>query len=139
MMIAKILWITGSSVYIFLATLHLLYTFFTNKFLAKDKNTVEAMKNTHPLLTNRTTMWKAWIGFNGSHSSGGIFLGMSNLLLAVLYFPFLSDSLPLLILTIVTSLFYLFLGIKYWFNIPLSGIAIATTCYIVAFVIILAE
>jgi len=138
-MTAKLLWIAGSSVYIFLATLHLLYTFFTNKFLAKDRNTVELMKQTHPLLTNKTTMWKAWVGFNGSHSAGGIFLGTVNLLLAVLYFPFLSAALPLLILTIITSLFYLFLGIKYWFNIPLTGIAIATTCYIIAFIIILAE
>jgi hypothetical protein len=136
---ARLLWIAASSIYIFLATLHLLYTFFTNKFLAKDSNTVEAMKNTHPLLTNKTTMWKAWIGFNGSHSSGGIFLGMANLFLATLYFPFLAASLPLLLLTVITSLFYLFLGIKYWFNIPLTGIAIATCCYVIAFVIILAE
>lgn len=137
MMIAKFLWITASGIYIVLATMHLLYTFFTNKFLAKDRNTVESMKQTHPLLTNKTTMWKAWIGFNGSHSAGGIFLGMANLLLAVLYFSFLSGSLPLIILTVITSLFYLFLAIKYWFKIPLTGIAIATICYIIAAVIIL--
>ncbi len=136
-MTAKILWIAGSSVYIILAGLHLFYTFFTDKFLAKDKATVEAMKQTHPRLTNRTTMWKAWIGFNGSHSSGGIFLGAVNLLLAWFYFPFLSGATPLIILTVITSLFYLFLAIKYWFKVPLTGIAIATACYTVAAVIIL--
>lgn len=136
-MIAKILWITGSSIYIILAGLHLFYTFFTDKFHARDRTTVEAMKNTHPLLTNRTTMWKAWIGFNGSHSSGGIFLGAINLLLAFFYFPFLSAATPLIILTVITSLFYLFLAIKYWFKVPLTGIALATACYTVAAVLIL--
>jgi hypothetical protein len=136
-MAAQILWITASSVYIILATLHLLYTFFTNKFLAKDRNTVEMMKKTHPLLTTKTTMWKAWIGFNGSHSAGGIFLGCINILLAGLYYPFLSGAWPLIVLTVITSLFYLFLAIKYWFKIPLTGIAIATGCYIVASIIIL--
>jgi hypothetical protein len=136
-MAAQILWITASSVYIILATLHLLYTFFTDKFLAKDRNTTEMMKNTHPLLTNKTTMWKAWMGFNGSHSAGGIFLGCINILLAGMYYPFLSNAWPLIVLTVITSLFYLFLAIKYWFKIPLTGIAIATGCYIVASIIIL--
>lgn len=136
-MTAKILWITGSAIYIILAGLHLLYTFFTNKFLAKDRNTVESMKNTHPLLTNKTSMWNAWVGFNGSHSAGGVFLGLINLLLAGLYFPFLVAAMPLIILTTVTSLFYLFLAIKYWFKIPLIGIAVATVCYIIASCIIL--
>ena len=136
-MAAQILWITASFIYIILATLHLLYTFFTNKFLAKDRNTVEMMKQTHPLLTNKTTMWKAWVGFNGSHSAGGIFLGCINMLLAGLYYPFLSGAWPLIVLTVITSSFYLFLAIKYWFKIPLTGIAIATGCYIVASIIIL--
>ncbi len=136
-MTAKILWIAGSSIYIILAGLHLLYTFFTDKFLAKDRTTVEAMKNTHPILTNGTTMWKAWIGFNGSHSSGGIFLGTINLLLALFYFPFLSGATPLIILTVITSLFYLFLAIKYWFKVPLTGIALATACYSIAAFLIL--
>lgn len=136
-MTAKIFWITGSAIYIILAGLHLLYTFFTNKFLAKDRNTVESMKNTHLLLTNKTSMWNAWVGFNGSHSAGGIFLGLINLLLAGLYFPFLVAATPLIILTTVTSLFYLFLAIKYWFKIPLIGIAVATVCYIIASCIIL--
>jgi len=136
-MAAQILWIIASSIYILLATLHLLYTFFTNKFDARDKNTMELMKQTHPLLTNKLTMWSAWIGFNGSHSAGGIFLGAVNIILAIFYFDFLSAALSLLILTDITSLFFLFLGVKYWFNTPLRGIVIATICYIAATIIIL--
>ncbi len=136
-MTAKILWIIASCIYIILATLHLLYTFFTNKFSARDNETVQMMKRSHPILTRKTTMWNAWIGFNGSHSAGGIFLGAANMIMAILYFEFLSAAWPLIMLTAVTSLFYLFLAIKYWFNVPLRGIAIATICYIVASIIIL--
>ena len=136
-MAAQILWIIASSIYIALASLHLLYTFFSNKFDARDNHTTAMMKQTHPVLTNRTTMWNAWIGFNGSHSGGGIFIGAVNIILAIFYFDFLASALPLLILTDITSLFFLFLGIKYWFNIPLRGIAIATICYIAATIIIL--
>lgn len=136
-MAAQILWICGSAIYIILSTLHLFYTFFTNKFDVKDKNTMELMKQTHPLLTNKLTMWNAWIGFNGSHSSGGFFLGAANIIMAIFYFDFLSAAWPLIILTDITSLFYVFLGVRYWFNVPLRGIAIATICYIAASIIIL--
>jgi hypothetical protein len=136
-MAAQILWITGSLIYLLLAGMHLVYTFFSNKFLARDSKTVELMKQTHPVLTKDTTMWKAWIGFNGSHSAGGIFLGSINIILAIFYFEFLSGATSILLLTVITSLFYVFLGIKYWFKIPRTGIAIATTCYIAATILIL--
>lgn len=138
-MAAQILWITGSLIYLLLAGMHLVYTFFSNKFLARDNNTVELMKQTHPVLTKDTTMWKAWIGFNGSHSAGGIFLGAINIILAIFYFEFLSGAISILLLTIITSLFYVFLGIKYWFKIPLTGIAIASICYIAATFLILLQ
>jgi hypothetical protein len=135
-MLAKYFWITGSIIYIILGSLHLLYTFFTTKFFPKDKSVLESMRQTHPRLTNETTMWKAWIGFNGSHSAGALFFGTVNLILAAGYFWFLADTLPLIFLSIIASLFYLFLAIRYWFKIPLAGIGIATICYIVSALII---
>lgn len=135
-MIGKILWIGGSSIYIILAGVHLLYTFFTNKFSVRDQETEERMKITHPILTNKTTMWKAWIGFNGSHSIGGIFFGSINLIFATCYFELLESSIGLLLLTCGTSFFYLFLGFKYWFVIPRTGILISTVCFGIATVLL---
>ena len=82
-MVAQWLWITGAVIYGLLAGLHLLYTFFTNKFSVRDSATEEMMKKAYPVLTRKTTMWKAWIGFNGSHSIGGIYLGIVNLYLQI--------------------------------------------------------
>ncbi|HEV7782125.1 MAG TPA: hypothetical protein VGO58_12715 [Chitinophagaceae bacterium] len=131
------LWIAASCIYILLSSLHLLYTFFTNKFSVRDVAVEERMKKTWPVLTRKTTMWKAWIGFNASHSAGGIFLGGINLYLVTCHFTFLEHSIFLLLFTCMTSFFYLFLGFKYWFSIPRNGILIATVCFTIATVLII--
>lgn len=134
-MAAKILWLSGSAIFLILGTVHLYYTFFTNKFNARNKTVTLEMKNVSPVLTAETTMWKAWIGFNASHSAGAIFIGIINILLAVQYFPILRNSVSIILLNIVTVLFYCWLGKKYWFRIPFTGILMAAGCFITAAVI----
>ncbi len=134
-MVAKILWLAGSSIFLILGTLHLYYTFFSNKFNAGNKSVTDDMKNTSPVLTKETTMWNAWIGFNASHSAGAIFFGIINILLAVQYFTLLQCSVTINSLTITTVLFYCWLGKKYWFRIPFTGLAIAAGCFITATVL----
>ena len=131
-MLEKILIISGGSVFLILGLIHLIYTFFTNKFYARDMATTEKMNNTSPILTNETTMWKAWVGFNASHSSGAIFIGLVNIILVVQHFEVYQNSFNILILDICTGVFYLYLAKKYWFKIPLIGVLIATGCFILA-------
>lgn len=69
-MIAQILLITGSSILGVLGTVHLVYTFYSKKFYAVDRTVTEAMKKSSPRITDETTMWDAWVGFNASHSLG---------------------------------------------------------------------
>ena len=133
-MIAKYLWIAGSLPFILLGSIHLLYTFFTNKFSSTNESINEEMKNTCPVLTKQTTMWRAWIGFNASHSAGAIYIGLINLLLATRYVSVLQDPL-VIVLNISTVLFYLWLARKYWFSIPFKGILIAACCFIAAAVV----
>src|SRR5215213_3498158 len=104
---STILIITGSAIFTFLGSLHLAYTFFTRKFYPRGGTTLEQMKNSTPRISSQTTMWKTWIGFNGSHSLGAIYFGVINILLAV----------------------------NYWFRTPLIGILIATLCFIASFII----
>ena len=136
MLLAKYLWILGSLIFLSLGSIHLWYTFFTNKFNPRNKSVITDMKNTSPILTKDTTMWNAWIGFNASHSAGVIYFGLINMLLAAQYFPILQNSLLIILLTIVTVLFYCWLGKKYWFRIPFTGIVIAAGCFIIATVLI---
>jgi hypothetical protein len=134
-MLVKLLWLSGAAIFLGLGTLHLLYTFFTNKFNARNKEVTSAMKDTSPVLTKETTMWKAWVGFNASHSAGAIFFGLINIILVLQYFKIVQDSLSLHLLNIITTIFYLWLGKKYWFKIPFTGILISSICFITAAII----
>lgn len=134
-MLSKIFWLVGSSIFLLLGVLHLYYIFFTNKFDPRNRNLVEEMKNTFPVLTKQTSMWRAWIGFNASHSMGAIFLGMINILLGIENFYIIENSFLLSLLTIVTAGFYLWLSKKYWFSIPFVCLLIAFGCFIISPVI----
>ncbi|MFT3910840.1 MAG: hypothetical protein QM737_15590 [Ferruginibacter sp.] len=121
----------GTVPFIVLGTIHLFYTFFTNKFSARNAIIDEEMKNAFPVLTKETTIWKAWIGFNASHASGAMFIGIINLLIAVQY-DFILKNFLFLALNIFTVLFYLGLAKKYWFRIPFIGILLSAICFITA-------
>ncbi|HET6995783.1 MAG TPA: hypothetical protein VFI06_12415 [Chitinophagaceae bacterium] len=131
-MIPKILWLTGSAIFLILGTLHLYYTFFTTRLNPRNQTAIDEMKNSSLELTRQTTAWKAWIGFNASHSAGAIFLGLVNGLLAARYFYVIENSFLLSFLTIASSVFYLWLAKKYWFAVPFYGLLIATCCFLAA-------
>lgn len=135
-MLEKYLWTAGSLPFIILGGIHLLYTFFTNKFSSRNRLVDEEMKTSFPMLTKETTMWKAWTGFNASHSCGAIYIGIINLFLAVQYFAVITHPV-VLFLNIATVLFYLWLAKKYWFSTPFKGMLIAACCFVLAAIIIL--
>src|SRR4029077_19877502 len=129
-MISKILWLIGSFIFFALGTIHVIYTFFTTKFNPRKQNLIDEMRNDSMRLTRETTVWKAWIGFNASHGAGAIFIGCMNGILAIEYFYVIENSFFISLLTIVTSVFYLWLARKFWFSVPFQGILIATCCFI---------
>ncbi len=71
-LIEQILLIVGATIFGTLGAIHLVCTFFSNRFNAFDRTVTQAMKDTSPVLTKETTMWNAWVGFNASHSLGAM-------------------------------------------------------------------
>ena len=134
-MLSKVLWLSGSAIFFILGSLHLVYTFFSTKLDPRNKTVIDEMKATFLRLTDETTAWKAWIGFNASHSAGAIFFGAINIILSARHFYIIENSFLLSFLTILTSVFYLGLARKYWFSIPYIGILVATACFIASPVI----
>ncbi len=134
-MIAKYLWEIGSMIIAVLGSLHLYYTFFSNKFSSRNEKMIGEMKSSSPILTKELTMWKAWIGFNASHSSGVIFIGALNFYLAVKYFTVLQSDHFFFIFNILTIGFYLWVARKYWFKIPFTGILMTLICFIVSYIL----
>jgi len=130
-MIAKYLWLAGSIPLVVLGSIHLLYTFFTDKFSCRNHALQEEMKKTSPVITRQTTMWKAWTGFNASHSSGAIYIGIVNVVAALQYFYIVSRPLYML-MHIVVIYFYCWLAKRYWFSIPFRGLVFSAICFTAA-------
>lgn len=115
-----------------LGTIHIVYTFFTNKFQPRNTATSAAMKATSPVLTRRTNFWDAWIGFNASHGLGILLFAATYLVLAIGHMYLLRESPSLTWLPVVGSAAYLALACRYWFRTPIIGAAIATACFLAA-------
>ena len=111
---------------------HLFLTFWGPKLLPRDRGLKEAMEKVHPVITTQTTMWRAWMGFNASHSMGAILFGLVYGYLAVAHSEILFGSLPLQVMGLVLLLGYLALAKAYWFITPLAGISISLICYVLS-------
>jgi hypothetical protein len=128
--------IAASAAVIFvLGAIHLWYTFRGNKLHPRDPDLRAKLEQAPLVLTRQTTMWKAWVGFNASHSYGALLFGAVYGYLALMHSDFLFQSWFLLSLGLVALLAYAFLGKRYWFSVPFRGILLATAFYVIAIVI----
>jgi hypothetical protein len=122
--------IAASAAVIFgLGLIHLLYTFRGSKLHPRDAGLGEQMKIVSPVITRQTTMWKAWVGFNASHSFGALLFGAVYGYLALAHGAFLFGSPFLLALGALLLAGYIALGKLYWFSVPYRGILLASALY----------
>ena len=126
---AQILIIIGASIFGILGTIHLLYTFFTNKLDPYDSSVTRAMKDTSPILTKETSIWNAWVGFNASHSLGAMLVAAVYIPLGTSYFYIIQQSVWFSFLPVLIGLSYLILAKIYWFKIQFFGVLISTICF----------
>jgi hypothetical protein len=128
-MVPQLLIAAAAAVILVLGLLHLLYTFRGPKLLPRDPSLQARMAEVSPVITRQTTMWKAWIGFNASHSYGAILFGLVYGYLALLHAEFLFASTFLLGVGSLLLVGYVFLGRRYFFSVPYRGILLATLLY----------
>jgi hypothetical protein len=128
----------SAAIVLLLGALHLLYTFRGPKLVPRDAELQERMRVVSPVITRETTMWKAWVGFNASHSFGAILFGLVYGYLALLHPVFLFESVFLLVVGLVLLGGYTFLGVRYWFSVPFRGILLSLILYALALIIAVA-
>ena len=73
-----------------------------------------------------TTMWRAWVGFNLSHSLGAIVFGLGVVAAGL---PGATASALVAWLPAVIGAAYLGIGLRCWFKLPNACIAIACACF----------
>lgn len=125
-------WLMVSSTFLLLVfgLLHFVYTFHGKKFHPRDADLLARLKQVSPVISRETTMWKASIGFNASHSFGVIFFSIVYGYLALAHATFLFAEPVLLAFGLLLLIGYNVLARLYWFSIPRRGIAAATALYV---------
>jgi hypothetical protein len=133
--IPRILMALSAGIVFTLGTLHLVYTFWGPKLLPRDPALIEKMKEISPVITRQTTIWRAWIGFNATHSMGAMLFGLIFGYFAIAQPQLLFQS-PFLIgvgLAMLGGFFVL--AKRYFFSVPFTGVSIALGCYVASIVV----
>ena len=131
-MAARILMVLSASISFTLGLVHLVYTFWGPLLTPRDPALKIRMDEIAPVLTNETTMWRCWIGFNVSHSMGLILFGLVFGYLALAHDQLLFRSPFLLAVGFAMLVGIVVLCKVYFFSSPLTGMSLSLACYIVS-------
>ena len=127
---AKILMVLSAGIVFMLGVAHLAYTFWGPNLTPRDPALQISMSQVAPVITNETTMWRCWVGFNASHSMGLILFGLFFGYLALAQGQLLFRSLFLLVVGLAMLVGFVVLCKFYFFSWPLKGISISLACYV---------
>lgn len=137
MLLAPVFILASAAVVGLLGCLHLFFTFHGNRFDPRDAALTAALAVTSPVITEQTTMARAAKGFHASHSMGVMLFALVWGYLALAQWTVLRQLPLLLALGMVVLLAYLLLAKRYWFSVPLRGIALANALYAAGLVLAL--
>jgi hypothetical protein len=138
MRLARFLLVFGGGVFILLGLLHALYTYLDigrpRRLVPQDPAVAQAMSKSNLRLSGTgTTMWRAWVGYNFSHSIGVVLFGTvcigAGSVLGTMALP-----AWILFVLVVIALLYFVVGLLYWFRTPVVGVALAGVCLLIAWI-----
>jgi hypothetical protein len=127
---AKILMVLSASIVFTLGVTHLVYTFWGPNLTPRDPALQISMNQIAPVITNETTMWRCWVGFNSSHSMGLILFGLVFGYLALAHEQLLFQSPFLLVIGLAMLGGLVVLCKIYFFSAPLTSVSISLACYV---------
>jgi hypothetical protein len=137
--LSRYLFLTGALPFLLLGLAHVLATprgpGESRGLSPRDPAFREAMTAQPLLLTSRTNLWLAWVGFNLSHALGAILFGAVVLLVGRSQEAFRAQAGLFLPLAVVVAGLYLALGLRYWFRTPVVGIALSNACFVASWIL----
>ena len=99
-----------------------------------DPQLAEAMTRSGLRLTRRTDMWRAWVGFNLSHSLGVVIFAAFVFLTGRSGPVFAAEGQIAIPFALVVAGGYLWLARQYWFQTPFIGCLLAAVLFLAAWV-----
>lgn len=133
--VAPLLVAASAAIVLVLGLLHLTFTFRGTRLHPRDAGAMHAMQQSALRITRETTVWRAWIGFNASHSFGLMLFGAIYGCLALLEPAVLFGSIFLRPIGLALLLGYVVLARLYFFSVPFRGVVLATMLYIAGLVL----
>ena len=131
-MTARLLMVLSASILLTLGTMHLAYTLWGTSFAPRDPALRVSMSRMSPVLTEETTMWRCWMGFNVTHSMGLILFSLVYGYIALAHDQLLFRSPFLLLVGLVMLACLIVVCRLYFFRAPLIGVSISFVCYVVS-------
>lgn len=129
-MLTKALMIASAAIPLALGVIHLAYTFRGPQLTPRDPALQAMMRKVPLVLTPETTMWKAWLGFNASHSMALILFGLVYGYLALMQEDLLLRSPYLLIVGLTMVGGFVVLAKLFWFSVPFWSMCVALACFV---------
>ena len=130
---AQVFYILGALPLMLLGAVHLVFTLHDNRkpryIVPKSESLIRSMQVEPLRLTSETDMWRAWIGFNISHSIAVLLVGLGFLYLAVRYFEFMSQDIILLWTAPTLAWVSVILSKCFWFSRPFRGSFISAVLF----------
>jgi hypothetical protein len=134
--IAQALIIAGASIFLILGVLHGALTLqdlrHPRTFTPPDISLRQSMQESSIAIHPQTNLWKAWLGFNLSHSLGLVVFGGALLAIGLFYFPLFAQIFWLQSAALSIAAAYLILSLNFWFSRPVIASGIALVCFAIA-------
>ena len=116
-----------------IGAMHLVYTLFGTELHPREETALKTLRSATLRVSPGASMWRAWIGFNASHSLGLILFGaiygyLALLQPAVLELPALSAVGAGFLATIVL------IATRFWFSVPFIIMSVALVLYLAGMV-----
>lgn len=93
------------------------------------------MREISPVISNETTMWRCWIGFNAGFSMGFMLYGLTYGFLAVAHSGLLFGSPYLLVVGLLMSGGLTGLSRAYLFRTPFLITGVSLACYVASVIV----
>jgi predicted anti-sigma-YlaC factor YlaD len=133
---ARLLIIMAASVFLSMGALHGALTLRDLRnptaFTPPDPALRQAMQRSSIRLHQSINLWRAWLGFNLTHSLGLVLFGGAFVYVGIFGPQAFASSLPLQAVAVLVSAVYLVLSLMFFFSIPIIGSTIGLVGFVVA-------
>lgn len=132
---SRILMVASAAIFLVAGALHLYGTLFDDDLSPRDPALRTRMREVSPVITDETTMWRAWIGFNVGFGMGAMLHGLLYAFLAIGHSRLLFGSRYLIAVGLAMTGGFCALSRVILFRIPFLCFGASLACYVASIVL----